>query len=485
MSRANLDHGVRLAAGAHDSQLRSANKRRNIGGCDPWNVMSSDPPPITDEILGQEKSRLFGHIVGARVAILPLFIALLLSAATIQHFFWQRAILVSLAIVVPSFFVFELWRYKKRGLSSYSFVHNLSVGVVGHLLVCAATGGLLSPFIYVTIPLAINIGVLMTAPVAALLLGLQISAVWSFAVLGAGAWFPEFSATALAGTSDPSLSATYFYSHALFVSFVIVVSSQIGRRVTRIFLTTLTRTLNARHELLASHQERVKELTSLSAEIAHELKNPLASVKGLSGLLTQNITDEKGAERLHVLRREVDRMQSVLEEFLNFSRPLVPLAIVSSDAQLIASEVVALHEGLAQQHSVRLVATGDAATVACDRRKVKQILINLVQNALHASPEGSTITVHSQANGENVTVRIKDEGPGIDPELGSVFDPGVTSKVGGAGLGLTIARALARQHGGELTLTTAAEGGALAELSLPRTPPTDVAPTSASARAVA
>jgi signal transduction histidine kinase len=100
---------------------------------------------------------------------------------------------------------------------------------------------------------------------------------------------------------------------------------------------------------------------------------------------------------------------------------------------------------------------------------VKQILVNLVQNALEANPRGAAVEIETAAaERDAVLVRVLDRGPGPARELGEqVFDPGVTTKSRGSGLGLTISRALARQHGGELTLAARAGGGCAAELRLP------------------
>jgi signal transduction histidine kinase len=266
------------------------------------------------------------------------------------------------------------------------------------------------------------------------------------------------------------LPGTFYFFHATLLSLVTLAVGGISYLLSGAFGKTFRRATHTQEELLQSHAARVKELTMLSAEIAHELKNPLASIKGLSALLVQNISDERGNERLRVLRREIDRMQTVLDEFLNFSRPLVPLSLSETDVCTIAGEVLLLHEGLARQKNVQLGLEGSVAQASCDPNKVKQVLINLVQNALDASPEGAEVSVTVEDETDDVVVRVEDQGPGIDGELGDVFAPGITSKSGGSGIGLTIARALARQHGGDLTLSESDGHGTRVELRLPKRP---------------
>ena len=189
-------------------------------------------------------------------------------------------------------------------------------------------------------------------------------------------------------------------------------------------------------------------------------------------LAAQGVAGGKGVERLGVLRREVDRMQAILDEFLNFSRPLVPLAVGRCDVGALAREVGALHEGICHERGVALEVQEGSVPVPCDPRKVKQILVNLVQNALEASPPGAAVTLEAAATAEGgARVRVLDRGRGLDPALGdSVFTPGYTTKPSGSGIGLTIARALARQHGGEVVVAPRPGGGTVAELTLPAHP---------------
>jgi signal transduction histidine kinase len=137
----------------------------------------------------------------------------------------------------------------------------------------------------------------------------------------------------------------------------------------------------------------------------------------------------------------------------------------------LCREVAALHEGMARDRGASLEVRAGAVLARCDPRKVKQILINLVQNALEATPDGRPSEIEVVAEplpGSGARVRVQDRGRGLDPALGAaLFAPGATTKPHGSGLGLPIARALARQHGGEVTLAPRDGGGTVAELVLP------------------
>lgn len=443
--------------------------------------MSASPPttPLSDtEIVEQERGRFFGHVVAVRTTLIPVFAGALLALAVFEPVPWRVGLLVTLAVVVPAFFVVEHVRYRRHGFLPITAPLNLTAAALGQLLVCAATGGILSPFISGVVVIAGFVGGLLPSRRVALLTGAQIASLWGFAAIAATGDTALLGLSTLVASSpiELALPSTYYYTVAAVMTLIVTGASLAGRSATRVFSEALRRIQKGRSDLLAAHDDQVRALTALSAEIAHELKNPLASVKGLAALLAQNPGDPRSAERLAVLRGEVDRMQSILEEFLNFSRPLVPLAVVRSSASELCSEVAALHEGLAKARGVGLYAdtVSDDVILHCDPRKVKQILINLVQNALEASEPGSTVTLESEPAKGGAVLRVLDEGRGLAPELGDVFAPGVSSRSGGAGIGLTIARALAEQHGGTLSLVARVPKGCVAELVLPARPAAEV-----------
>jgi signal transduction histidine kinase len=427
------------------------------------------PPPGQHEIEREELSRVFGKLVSARLVAGPILVLAVGWLLSVEPAAWRRAILGTAAVFVPGFFLVEWLRFRRRGFTRRAVPYNLTVACIGHAILTFASGGLGSPFVYVMVPLGILTGVFIHSTARFAVIGFQIGVIWLSAFVGASGALPDFNLAVFGGGPRVGAPPSYLYAHAAMISFVLVLAGKVGRVVRSGLEGVIRRALAAQQESLRAHAERAEELTALSGEIAHELKNPLASVKGLSGLLAQQIPDGKGAERLQVLRREVDRMQSVLDEFLNFSRPLVPLALGDADVAALCRDVAALHEGMAKERGLEITVKDAEVRVRCDPRKVKQVLINLVQNALDASPAGAAVELEAEAAaGGGVRVSVLDRGRGLDPALrDAVFSPGVTTKPAGSGLGLTIARALARQHGGEVTLAGRPGGGTRAELVLP------------------
>jgi signal transduction histidine kinase len=236
-----------------------------------------------------------------------------------------------------------------------------------------------------------------------------------------------------------------------------------------VFRQMLDEALDARDEVLRGNEAHARELTVLSGELAHELKNPLANIKGLAVLVGRDVHG-KGGERIEVLQHEITRMEETLQEFLTFSRPLSPLSQEQVDLPRLCQSVVSLHEGMAYARNVTVsVSSPQTVFASCDPRKVKQILINLVQNALEAAPSDSKIEIDLVGTDDGgVRVQVQDQGPGVSEEVRTrLFEPGATTKERGTGLGLALARGLARQHGGDLRLENRPTGGCVATLVLP------------------
>jgi two-component system sensor histidine kinase HydH len=280
------------------------------------------------------------------------------------------------------------------------------------------------------------------------LLELGAIALCVFATAGAGGGWRQGLALSLA----PVLVAIHFVMDASLVD--------LRKKLER-------SSLEARAELLAVHADRLRELATMQGALAHELKNPLASIRGLAGLM--ELVPERAPERLAVLQKEILRMQEMLEAMLSFSRPLTPLAPEPTNAQTLMISAAELHEGPAAGKQLRLDSSQVLpAELVGDPRKIKQMILNLLGNAIEASARGATIELFAGRQGEKVVLGVHDRGPGVSPELLPRIDqPGVTTKDEAPGLGLTIVRSLAQQHGGSLLLCNRDGGGLSATVELP------------------
>jgi len=289
----------------------------------------------------------------------------------------------------------------------------------------------------------------------ALLAGLQVIPNLMPAIYGGGSHLPQPTALLVAKT----------------VTFVALLgwTAMSANTVRDTFRGMINEAVEARDEVLRGNEAHAQELTVLSGELAHELKNPLANIKGLSVLVSRDVQGKTG-ERMQVMQHEIVRMEEILQEFLTFSRPLSPLSQEAVDLRQLCQSVVSLHEGMAYARKVQIVLDGDSSVTAfCDARKVKQILINLLQNALEAAPANTAVTIKLLTDeNRRARVEMRDEGPGLSAEVKAhLFQAGTTSKERGTGLGLALAHGLARQHGGDLFLENRPEGGCLATLVLP------------------
>jgi two-component system, NtrC family, sensor histidine kinase HydH len=378
-----------------------------------------------------------------------------------------------LVVLVAVVALVEAARFRRAGAHDARFPANVAMMGLFQLALIFATGALESPVMPAILPFAVAAAVVI-GPRARLawVTVPQLVAVWVFALGALYGFLPDVNLPFLGGGVRAGHSDAHLWTSAVVLTGALVIATSVGLGLRGLFDGMLARALDARAAELAAHRDHAAELGALSGEIAHELKNPLATVKGLAALLERDV-EGRAAERLAVLRGEVDRMQGILEEFLNFSRPLVPLQQEPVDLGALAREVATLHEGMARGRHVAVgVEPGDAPEVRGDRRKVRQVLINLVQNALDASPRNGEVRIRAVGDDGGARVEVLDRGAGPPEGLGErVFEAGVTTKATGNGLGLTIARALARQHGGELLLEPREGGGCRALLTLPREAP--------------
>jgi signal transduction histidine kinase len=271
--------------------------------------------PNFDEIEREELSRLFGRVAWARVAVLPALVGLVMWLLATDETPWRRWLLGTLIVLASAFFLVEAGRHRGASFRRGTIRINLTFAVLAQTGVTFATGGLGSPFLFAMFPIAMVVAITVRPPAAYFLVACQIAALWAMVLAETAALVPNLNLVAFGGGSRAGWSDTHLFVNAAFASGGLLVVAGLGRIIRGAFDAMIRRALQARQESVRAYAE----LSALAGEIAHELKNPLASVKGLAGLLAQDVVAGKPGERLAVLRREVDRMQEVLEELLKLS----------------------------------------------------------------------------------------------------------------------------------------------------------------------
>ncbi|UCG78037.1 MAG: HAMP domain-containing protein [Nitrospirota bacterium] len=218
-----------------------------------------------------------------------------------------------------------------------------------------------------------------------------------------------------------------------------------------------------------SRMERLSALGEMATTVAHETKNPLNAIRIAASYLKNNFEGEILSEFLSIIEEEVKRLNDISSNFLSFSRP-APLKMKTCDLNAIVRPTVELIRQEATEKNVEIVMLTDEnlPVVNCDLARIKQAILNLLINALDISREGDTITVTTEYEGPDVTISIKDTGPGMAAdEVEKIFKPFYTTKTRGSGLGLAIVERIIKEHNGEIDVRTASNEGAEFIITLP------------------
>ena len=220
-------------------------------------------------------------------------------------------------------------------------------------------------------------------------------------------------------------------------------------------------------------KERLAALGQLAAQLAHEIGTPLGSISGhLQLALSNRECPQPLRERLGVAIREVERVGKIVRDYLDSTRPAKP-TLLETRLDRIFDEAIELARSAKPQSDVRIdrkVADG-AATIETDPGLLRQIVVNLVTNALDAVTAGGTVTVEALAEGDVAHVRVRDSGAGIDAQdLARIFEPFYTTKGRGkgTGLGLAICKELAQALGGRISVESEPGKGSVFTVTLPR-----------------
>ncbi len=264
-----------------------------------------------------------------------------------------------------------------------------------------------------------------------------------------------------------SVSSSVFYGHT--------------GRILGAFLVVNDLTAVKRLELQVRRSDRLASLGTLAAGMAHEIKNPLVSIKTFTQLLPERYDDADFRQTFFSLvGTEVKRIDSIVNQLLRFSRPAKPNLIPTSLHDILSSTLNLMSQQM-RQRNVNLTRRLDAANdrIQADGDQLSQALVNLILNALESMPQGGALTICTgatvkaaggspDANGHGIWVTIADVGEGISTEnLAHIFDPFFTTKSQGTGLGLSVAHGIVTEHGGAIDVTSEIGRGTVFQLVFP------------------
>lgn len=226
---------------------------------------------------------------------------------------------------------------------------------------------------------------------------------------------------------------------------------------------------------IAARGERLAVLGRLSAGLAHEIRNPLSSISG-SVQLVRESAQLDGEERnlLGIVLREVERLDDLVSTMLLVGRPREPQRKACDLGRVVEEVVEMTRRGAAAESGVDVACTTGRVSVLAwaDEDQIRQVLWNLVKNALQASPRGASVRVSARRDGGRAVLEVSDQGRGIDPSQRSkIYDMFYSERTHGAGIGLALVRQIVDAHEGTIEIVSEQSRGATFIVSLPAQPP--------------
>jgi signal transduction histidine kinase len=215
--------------------------------------------------------------------------------------------------------------------------------------------------------------------------------------------------------------------------------------------------------------ERLAAAGALTAGLAHEVRSPLNAIGLAAQRLERKLSATGDSQQIAGrIRNEVSRLEGVLREFLELASPVSDRR-ESFDLSEEVRQVLELLAEEAHAHNVVLRPSRGSVTLSADHDSIHRAVVNLVRNAIQASPDGGAVEVLVSDEAHRAILKVIDRGTGLDPAIeGREFDPFVTGRATGTGLGLALVKRVAEEHGGSVALYSHDGGGTIAQLSLPK-----------------
>jgi len=233
----------------------------------------------------------------------------------------------------------------------------------------------------------------------------------------------------------------------------------------------------ANRQVMVAHDavrrsDKLAALGQLTAGLAHELRNPLGTIKASAEMLNQQLSAENAVARevAGFISTEVDRTNSLVTRFLQFARPL-RLRLETADLAHLLDRAIAEAEREAPGIAVYRNYAPEMPPFAFDAELMERVFYNLVLNAAQATAPGGTVTVKTRTEGRTAEIAVIDRGVGIGPaQMKDIFNPFFTTKPEGVGLGLAIVAKIVDEHGGKIAVESEPGKGSIFCVSLPMDP---------------
>ena len=224
-------------------------------------------------------------------------------------------------------------------------------------------------------------------------------------------------------------------------------------------------------EARLADQAALARVGQIATMVAHEVRNPLAGIKGAMQILAARRTSgDPESQVMQEIISRIDALCELINDLMLFARPR-PLRLAPLHLRALAEEGTAFLRRDQALHAVEVDIEGEDAVLQADGELIRATVANLLLNSAQAMGGRGCITIRLSSTPASATVEIRDAGPGIPPEIrAQIFEPFFTTKSRGGGLGLPIARRTAERHGGTLTVDRHPDGGTVARLTLPVSP---------------
>jgi signal transduction histidine kinase len=227
-------------------------------------------------------------------------------------------------------------------------------------------------------------------------------------------------------------------------------------------------------EQTAYQNDKLAMLGKIAASIAHEIRNPLTSIRGFIQLLRPHLLQLGKEEYARIILAEIDRANDIIYEFLNSSKPSAPMKQKVSVTSLL-KEVILLSESEALMKGCQICFESyeEDLNTSIDVKQMKQVILNIVRNAMDAIGEleedrSGRIDIMTRRDGSYAEITIRDNGKGMDSATkAKLFDPFFTTKAAGTGLGLSVSYRIVRNHGGTIRVASSAGEGTEFKIYLP------------------